>query len=79
METAPNKPPILCEEQLGQSHGIDVLAVLVDAHVAGGDLVDEHYIALGVISVLELDVIEDQTLFLQVIFQLIFRVDFLSD
>ena len=39
----------LSEEQTVQGHGIDVLAVLVNAHVAGCDLVDEHHITIGVV------------------------------
>ena len=32
----------LCKEKLGQRHGLDILAVFVNAHIAGCDLVDEH-------------------------------------
>jgi len=58
---------LLCEEQLGQSHGIDVLAVLVNAHVAGSDFVNQQHIAVLIIAILELDVIQDHALLLQII------------
>ena len=48
----------LGEEELGEGHGLDVFPVLVDPHVAGGDLVDEHDGAVGVVAELELDVVE---------------------
>ena len=57
----------LCEEELIELHGRDILAVLVYSHVAGSNFVDEHYGAVGSITELELDVIQLHALFLQVI------------
>ena len=38
------------EDQLGQVNGVDNGAVLVDAHVAGSDLIDEHNVAVLVVA-----------------------------
>ena len=57
----------LSEEQLVQSHGIDVLAVLVNTHVAGSNFVDQHNIAFGVVAEFKLDVVQFQTLFCQIV------------
>ena len=57
----------LRKEQLVQGHGIDVLAVLIDAHIAGGNFVNEHNIAVSIVAELKLDVVQIKTLFLQVV------------
>ena len=57
----------LSEEQLVQSHGIDVLAVLVNTHVAGSNFVDEHDIAVGIVAELELDVVQLHALGSQIV------------
>ena len=57
----------LSEEQLGQGHRINVLAILVHTHVAGSDFVNEHNLALSIVAIFELDIIEHEALLLQVI------------
>ena len=52
----------LREEQAVQGHGIHVLAVLVDTHIAGGNLVDQHHATLGIVAELKLDVVQLHTL-----------------
>ena len=60
-----NRP--LRKEELGERHRVNVLAVFVDAHVAAGNLVNQHDAAIGRIAVLKLDVIKDKALFLEIV------------
>ena len=57
----------LSEEQTVQGHGINVFAVLVNTHVAGSNFVDQHNFTIGSIAKLELDVVQFQTLFCQIV------------
>ena len=57
----------LCEEQLVQGHGIHVLAVLVHTHIARGNFVNQHDLAVGVVAELELDVVQVKALLLQIV------------
>ena len=55
------------QDQLGQLHGLHNGIALVDAHIAGGDLVNEHHLAVLGVAELELDVPEIQADGLEVV------------
>ena len=53
--------PLLREEKLGESHGIDVLAVLIYSHIARCDLVDEDDLAVCIVAVFKLDIVKNES------------------
>ena len=55
------------KEQAVQSHGIDVLTVLVNTHIAGCDLVNQHNIAISIVAEFKLDVVQLQALCSQIV------------
>ena len=55
-----SKERLLVQDQLSQIHGIHDLAVLVYAHVAAGDLIDEDDFVI-VVAELELDIPKVET------------------
>ena len=55
------------KEQAVQSHGIDVMTVLVNTHIAGCNLINQHNIAISIVAEFKLDVVQLQALCSQIV------------